>query len=86
VANILPSLIENERRILLREFGSLKQLKQAERINIDKVLGLERAAVAFSDLQKANNTKIEPLIVPIRYTDENGGAEDLQPLSFRESH
>jgi len=86
VANILPSLIENERRILLREFGSLKQLKQAERIYIDKVLGLERAAVAFSDLQKANNTKIEPLIVPIRYTDENGGAEDLQPLSFRESH
>ncbi|MEJ7700899.1 MAG: hypothetical protein WKF71_14815 [Pyrinomonadaceae bacterium] len=82
LANVLPSLNENERRILLQKFGSFKQLKQAEKIKIDKVLGLKRADVAFSDLQKASDTKTEPLIVPIRYTDENGDAEDLQPLSF----
>ncbi len=82
LANVLPSLNENERRILLQKFGSFKQLKQAKKIKIDKVLGLKRADVAFSDLQKASDTKTEPLIVPIRYTDENGDAEDLQPLSF----
>jgi excinuclease ABC subunit C len=82
LANVLPSLNENERRILLQKFGSFKQLKQAEKIKIDKVLGLKRADIAFSDLQKASDTKTEPLIVLIRYTDENGDAEDLQPLSF----
>lgn len=81
-AHNLPSLNENERRMLLQKFGSLKRLKHAEKINIGKVLGLERADAAFSDLQKVGDSKTEPLIVPIRYTDENGDAEDLQPLLF----
>lgn len=82
LANILPSLPENERRILLREFGSLKKLKLAAKNDFSKILGLQKAEIAFRDLRQTGDTKTEPLIVPIRYTDENGDAEDLQPISF----
>ena len=82
LANILPSLPENERRILLREFGSLKQLKLAAKNDFTKILDLQKAEIAFKDLRKAVDKKTKPLIVPIRYTDENGDAEDLQPISF----
>jgi len=81
LANVLPSLNENERRNLLQTFGSLRKLKAAERVKLEKILGSERGSAAFFDLQNLSDSKIEPLIVPIRFTDENGNAEDLQPLS-----
>ncbi len=83
LANILPALNENERKKLLQEYGSLRKLKLADQESVAKVIGSAKGKVAFSNLQKARDTKIEPLIVPVRYTDEKGSAEDLQPLSMK---
>ena len=84
-AAILPSLNENERRKLLRKFGSLKKLKEASENDFAAVLNDEAVLRAIKDLQHFENEKpqkVEPLIVPIRFDDADGEARDLQPLSL----
>jgi len=79
-AAMMPSINEKERRRLLQKYGSLKQIKSVSEENLVKLLGAEQAEIIFGDLQNENK-KIEPLIVPIRFDDENGDARDLQPIS-----
>lgn len=87
VAAILPSINERERRFLLQKYGSLKRLKSTNKNNLIKVIGTEKAEIAFKDLQNdAESYRIEPLIVPIRFDDKNGDARDLQPLSNMRSN
>lgn len=79
LAALLPSISEKERRFLLQKYGSLKQLKSARKADLTNIFGDAKAEIAFNELQKKGE-KIEPLIVPIRFDDENGDAGDLQPI------
>ncbi|MCA1638135.1 MAG: hypothetical protein LC768_07335 [Acidobacteria bacterium] len=82
VAALLPSINEKERRYLLQKYGSLKELKSANKDDLIKLIGSEKVEIVCNDLrEKDENQKIEPLIVPIRFDDEDGDARDLQPLS-----
>jgi hypothetical protein len=62
-------------------------LKNVLELNAKDLHGLFSPKTANSillDLQNyrcGNARKIEPLIVPLRYTDENGDAQDLRPLA-----
>ncbi len=79
---LLPSISEKERRFLLQKYGSLKELKTASEDDLIKLTDAEKAGKIWIDLQKIDeNKKIESLIVPIRFDDEEGDALDLQPLS-----
>lgn len=76
LAAVLPSINESERREILKKFGSIKNLLEADENAFPTKIR--------SDLQNykvGNAPKIEPVIVPLRYTDENGDAQDLRPLT-----
>ena len=84
MANIAPSLTEPERQKLLQSFGSSKRVSEAGGVELVKLLGVERGAVAATDIEtyrKGSRPRIKPLVVPIRFQDENGAAEDLRPIS-----
>ena len=84
LAEILPSLNESERQSLLRKSGSVKNLLSLEENDLIEFFGAEKSKLISQNLtnyRKGNHRKIEPLIVPIRFDDENGDARDLQPLS-----
>ena len=84
LAEILPSINESERQSLLQNFGSIKKLLQLEEKDLSEFFRMEKTKLIrqnLIDYQKGNSRKIEPLIVPIRFDDENGDAKDLQPLS-----
>ena len=84
LAGIAPSLNENERQSLLQKFGSLKTILQLQEKDLGEIFGSEkskRILQNLKDYQNGNRRKAEPLIVPIRFDDENGDAKDLQPLT-----
>ena len=84
MANIAPSLTEPERQKLLQSFGSSKRVSEAGGVELVKLLGVERGAVAATDIEiyrKGSRPRIKPLVVPIRFQDENGAAEGLRPIS-----
>lgn len=87
LAAALPSLDEKSRRRILRNFGSLNKLKSASLADLIENLDAEIAEIIWKDLQNymtGGERKLEPLIVPIRFDDPNGDAQNLQPLqSFR---
>lgn len=85
LAQMLPSLNESERRLLLQKFGSLKILSQASENELKNVFEDGKIALVLNDLKvfSANpQTQAKPLIVPIRFDDPNGEARDLQPLGY----
>jgi excinuclease ABC subunit C len=82
--NIVPSLLESERRRLVQHFGSNAKFLQANESEIAEVLGSERARIANSDMiryRAGKTARIRPLVVPISLQDENGAAEDLRPIA-----
>ena len=84
LAEILPSIDENERRRLLKKSGSLKNILKIEKYELASDFSDAEIEIILQDLQNYKNgksTKIEPLIVPLRYADENGSAQDLRPLA-----
>ncbi len=84
LAAILPSIDESDRRRLLKKSGSLKSVLEMSEKDLIKVFSPEKTELILRDLQnyrKGDYQKIEPLIVPLRYTDENGDAQDLRPLT-----
>ena len=84
MVNIVPSLTESERKTLLQRFGSSKRVAEASDVELTKVLGDKRGAIAASDIEvyrTGARQRIKPLVVPIRFQDENGAAEDLRPIS-----
>lgn len=87
LAAVLPSIDEKTRRMLLQKFGSINKLKEASRADLIEIFDGEIAEIIWKDLQNYKTggaRQIEPLIVPIRFDDPNGDAQDLQPIqSFR---
>jgi excinuclease ABC subunit C len=86
LAKILPSITEGERRILLQKFGSLKNLSEASRKELENFVDGERLGIVLKDLQMNRENLIagvKPVIVPIRFDDPNGDAKDLQPLNYQ---
>ena len=84
MANIAPSLTEPERQRLLQSFGSGKRVSEASEAELVKVLGEDRGTVVAADIEtyrQGSRRRIKPLVVPIRFQDENGAAEDLRPIS-----
>ena len=84
MTNIAPSLTEPERQELLQSFGSSKRVAEAGEAELVKLLGDDRGAVAVRDIEMYRlgaRPRIKPLVVPIRFQDENGAAEDLRPIS-----
>lgn len=83
LAAVLPSLDENSRREILRKFGSINSLKHATLEKLKSEFDLKIAESIRKDLQNYKSIggkKIEIPIVPIRYDDPNGDAQNLQPL------
>ena len=84
LAGILPALTEGERRELLKIAGSLKQLLELSEKDLNKIVPPQKVYLVLEDLQNyrsGSSPKIEPLILPLRYVDENGDAQDLRPLT-----
>ncbi len=84
LAAILPSLGEGERRALLQRFGSLKAILEAGEKELAADFSASAAHKILVDLENYRRgfaPAVEPVIVPLRYTDENGDAQDLRPLA-----
>jgi excinuclease ABC subunit C len=93
LAAILPSLNERERHELIREFGSIKKIVELTPSQLETRVGKTlaiRAAKNLEAFRNGNSPRPEPLIVPIRFVELDGAAEDLIPiearLSAKESH
>ena len=83
MVNVFPSLTEPERQRLLKRFGSAKRASVAVIPELEKLLGPERAQLAMADAEayrKGTRPRIKPLVVPIRFQDQNGAADDLRPI------
>jgi excinuclease ABC subunit C len=83
MVNIAPSLAERERQHLLQTFGSHTRILNASEQEIAKSVGKAKAAIAMQDIVDYRNDdrpRIKPLVVPIRFQDEKGAAEDLRPI------
>lgn len=84
LAAILPSIDEATRRALLKSAGSIKNIAELTEKDLATNYPPEKLALIARDLcnyRRGGASKIEPLIVPLRYTDENGDAQDLRPLT-----
>ena len=84
LAAALPSLEESERRALLKRAGSVKNVLELGEKDLSALLSPDKVKLVWRDLLNHRNggaRKIEPLIVPLRYVDENGDAQDLRPLA-----
>lgn len=84
LAAALPSLAESERREILKRAGSIKNLLKLNEKELENSFSPAKTKAVLRDLENYRNgraPKIEPLIVPLRYVDENGDAQDLLPLS-----
>jgi excinuclease ABC subunit C len=84
MANILPSLTEPERQLLLRGIGSSARVGKASTAQIENILGPERTGLAVRDIlrhREGRHPMIKPLVVPIRFQDVNGAADDLRLIN-----
>ena len=86
LAAMLPSLNERERHELVREVGSIKKIVEAAPSQLEARIGKPMAARVVNDLRHFRNgqsMRPEPLIVPIRFVELDGAAEDLIPIEAR---
>ena len=86
LAAILPSLKEAERRETLRAAGSINRLTLLTDEEISLMARPATARRIVKDLKAYRSGRareVLPLIVPIRFDDENGSADDLRPLPTR---
>lgn len=83
LASVLPSVNEKTRREILRKIVSINAFKNSSFEKLESEFDLQTAETIWNDLQKYKSNrsgKIEIPIVPIRYDDPNGDANNLQPL------
>jgi excinuclease ABC subunit C len=86
LAAMIPSVDESQRQALLREFGSLRRIAALEQPDLESRFGKSKGAKIFAEIRRYNDgdsAPARPLIVPIRYVETGGGAEDLIPISTR---
>jgi excinuclease ABC subunit C len=81
-AAIVPSLVEGERQRIIRHFGSPLKLAATNVEELSKILEPKDAKAVMKDIERYRNTPttVKPFIVPIRYQDPDGAAEDLLPI------
>lgn len=83
LAGILPSISEAERQTIFSEFGSIRRIVDTEADQIVERFGRKKGKAINTDIGKFKSGKalsVEPLIVPIRYDDPGGYADDLLPI------
>lgn len=83
LAEVLPSLNEADRQRLLKSFGSYTRVAKADPRDFAPVIGAVKASLAADDLANfalGKNPRARPLVVPIRFQEENGAADDLRPI------
>lgn len=81
LARILPGFSESDRRSILKEAGSIKRLKNMGMKELAGVFGGERAHFINEAIRnEAATAGTERKLIPVRFDDLNGDAEDLQPL------
>jgi excinuclease UvrABC nuclease subunit len=85
LASMLPSLDESERQELLRELGSIRSIAELNTEELEERFGKAKAKAIRDDLAKfhAGNISPQPLIVPIRFVETDGAADDLIPIETR---
>jgi excinuclease UvrABC nuclease subunit len=85
LAAMLPSLNEREREELLREVGSIRGIVDLDEAEFERRFGKKKAKAVLKDLAAyhAGNISPQPLIVPIRYVETDGVADDLIPINSR---
>lgn len=86
LAAVLPSLNEGERRQVLKAARSISKLTSMSSEEVRILFGSKKSKAIINDLNadRTNRpTEIVPLIVPIRFDDENGSADDLRPIPTR---
>jgi excinuclease ABC subunit C len=84
LAAMLPSLTERERKLLTSRLGTVRQILAADSNVVSSMIGAERAALFLQDIavQRSDTVKkLLPPLIPIRYDDVNGEAEDLRPIN-----
>lgn len=86
LATMLPSLNERDRQELLREFGSIRAIVNQNAEAFVNRFGIKKARTISEDLTRFRagmSPKPQPLIVPIRFVETDGGADDLIPIETR---
>jgi excinuclease UvrABC nuclease subunit len=84
LASILPSISEAERREVLRSVGSITKiagLSDEDLVRNFRSQTARKIKRDLSDYRSGNSSPVVPLIVPIRFDDEKGGADDLRPIA-----
>ncbi len=83
LAALLPSINEKERRQIVAAAGSLRKISELSSATLIKLFGDQTASLVLADLENnrlASTGPALPFIVPIRFTAENGDADDLIPI------
>jgi excinuclease ABC subunit C len=83
LATVLPSINEAERRNVLRAAGSIRKLTTLSETDVFKLFDARTARKIVHDLRifrSGNSEPVMPLIVPIRFDDPDGAADDLRPI------
>jgi excinuclease ABC subunit C len=86
LAAVLPSLSEGERRKVLSAAGSLSKLTRLSKADLLKLFGPKKSKPIERDLELYRSfgpKDVVPFIVPIRFDDGNGSADDLRPIATR---
>jgi excinuclease ABC subunit C len=86
LASIVPSLNERERQDLLRDVGSIKKITGLASAYLTDRFGSKlgkRIVLEIDRFRRGESPPPIPLIVPIRYVDTDGAAEDLIPIEVR---
>ena len=86
LAAILPSLNEADRRDILKTVGSVSRIAELSTDEIANQFRPQTARLIARDIQnyrKGNSPVVLPLIVPIRFDDPDGGADDMRPIDPR---
>jgi len=86
LAGVLPSIDEAGRQKLIADVGSIRRITELPDEKIRKMFDGELARLLIRDLKNyrnGNSVDVLPLIVPIRYDEFAGGAEDLRPILTR---
>jgi excinuclease UvrABC nuclease subunit len=85
LASMLPSLDESERQALLRDVGTIRGIVELNEDEFVKRFSKKKAKAVLNDLASyhAGHVSPRPLIVPIRYVEADGAADDLIPINSR---
>jgi excinuclease ABC subunit C len=82
-AEIVPSITETERRLVVRSVGSAARITSLSEGQLGEILDPQRARLAAADIANftaGRNAVVRPLVIPVRFQDEMGAAEDLRPI------